>query len=303
MMKGPRDNNKENKQLSENLTLKIWGKGPVRFLDVELDCYILQDGTAILNKTKMMQVLGRKWRGKSRSESPTFIGAQNLQPFIKPELKEKLKGTEFYDGPRLVSGYEADILPLVCDVYLDARTAGALTVSQLPIAQTCEMLVRAFARVGVVALIYEQLGFERYKHPEALRLLIESYLTEDARKWAKEFPDELFFQMDRIYGNVRTTSRNRPQYYAKFLRKYIYEPIEKGMVLNRLDEVNPVNEKGNRSHRHHSHMTTEIGLPALQAQIWQVVGALKISANKRKFEEAFARMMGAAWTPNMFEDV
>ena len=104
-------------------------------------------------------------------------------------------------------------------------------------------------------------------------------------------------------SNVKTTSRNRPKYYAGFIRKYIYDPIEKGMVLNRLDEVNPTNDKGNRSRRHHSHVTTEIGLPSLQAQIWQVVGALKISANKRKFEEAFARMMGAAWTPNMFEDI
>lgn len=302
-MKGPIDKTKEKQALTGKSLSKIWGKGPVKILDVELDCYILQDGTAILNKGKMMQALGRAWRGKSRSESPTFIGARNLQPFIKPELAEKLKGTEFYDGQRLVSGYHADILPLVCDVYLDARAAGALTASQLPIAQTCEMLVRAFARVGVVAVIYEQLGFEKYKHPEALRLLIESYLTEDARKWAKEFPDELFFQMDRIYGNVKTTSRNRPKYYAGFIRKYIYDPIEKGMVLNRLDEVNPTNEKGNRNRRHHTHMTAEIGLPALQAQIWQVVGALKISANKRKYEEAFARMMGAAWTPNMFEDI
>lgn len=166
-----------------------------------------------------------------------------------------------------------------------------------------EMLVRAFSRVGVVALIYEQLGFEKYKHPEALRLLIESYLSEEARKWSKEFPDELFFQMDRIYGNVKTTSRNRPMYYANFIRKYIYDPIEKGLVLTKLDEVNPTNEKGRRSHRHHSHMTVEIGLPALQAQIWQVIAALKFSANKRKFETAFARIMGATWQPDMFEDL
>lgn len=302
-MKGPIDKHKKDIEDTEKELPKIWGKGPVKILDVELDCYILQDGTAVLNKVKMMEALGRSWRGKSRSESPTFIGAQNLQPFIKPELKELLKGTEFLDGNRRVSGYQADILPLVCDVYLDARSAGVLTAPQLPIAQTCEILVRSFARVGVIALIYEQLGFERYKHPEALRLLIESYLTEDARKWAKEFPDELFFQMDRIYGNVKTTSRNRPKYYAKFIRKYIYDPIEKGMVLRRLDEVNPTNEKGNRAERHHSHMTQEIGIPALQAQIWQVTATLKISANKRKYEENFARMMGVAWTPNMFEDL
>jgi len=301
-MKGPLDKSLNNNGVTPNTPLKTWGKGPIKIFNVELDAYILTDGTAIFSKGKMMQAIGRPWRGKSRSDSPTFIGAQNLQPFIKPELEEALKGIDFYDGARLISGYKADILPLVCDVYLDARLAGVLNKKQLPIAQKCEMLVRAFSRVGVVALVYEQLGFEKYKHPEALRLLIESYLSEEARKWSKEFPDELFFQMDRIYGNVKTTSRNRPLYYAKFLRKYIYDPIEKGLVLNKLDEVNPTNEKGNRKRRHHSHMTVEIGLPALQAQIWQVVGALKFSANKRKFEDAFARMMGAAWQPTLWDE-
>jgi len=57
-----------------------------------------------------------------------------------------------------------------------------------------------------------RLELEKYKHPEALRMLIESYLSEEIRKWAKEFPDELFFQMDRIYGKLRTISRNRPKY-------------------------------------------------------------------------------------------
>lgn len=31
-------------------TLKSWGKGPLRIMDVEIDCYILEDGTPILNK-------------------------------------------------------------------------------------------------------------------------------------------------------------------------------------------------------------------------------------------------------------
>jgi len=58
-------------------------------------------------------------------------------------------------------------------------------------------------------------------------MLIESYLDSEIKKRSKEFPDELFIQLDRIYGNARTTSRNRPRYYAKFIRKYIYDPIER----------------------------------------------------------------------------
>jgi hypothetical protein len=301
-MKGPLVKFDNNKRVIEKPPLKTWGKGPVKIFDIELDSYILRDGTAILSKGKMMKALGRPWRGKSRSESPTFIGAQNLQPFIRPELEEKLKGVEFYDGSKLISGYHADILPLVCNVYLEARTAGVLTKKQLPIAQKCEMLIRSFARVGIVALIYEQLGFEKYKYPDALRLLVESYLAEEIRRWSKEFPDEFFFQLDRIYGHEKTTSRNRPKYYAKFIRKYIYNPIEKGLVLEKLDERNPSGPKGIRKHRHHSLLNEEKGIPVLKSQLWQVIALLKTTAGKRQFENAYARLIGQTWQTDFFND-
>lgn len=281
--------------------LKVWGKGPLKIMDAEIDCYILEDGTPILNKGKMMKAIGRKWKGASRTDMPNFIGAINLQSFITPELVEKLKGVEFYDGGRLISGYHADTLAEVCNIYLEARQAGVLTKSQLPIAQICEILLRSFAKVGLRALIYEQLGFEKFKNPEAFRILIESYLAEEIRKWSKEFPDELFWQMDRIYGNQKTTSQNRPMYYAKFLRKYIYDPIEKGEVLKRLDEKVPKDKKGRKKARLHSAASEDIGLPAVRSQIWQVVAALKVSPDKRRFESNFARMMGQTYQQDLFE--
>ncbi|MBS1916868.1 MAG: hypothetical protein JST87_11365 [Bacteroidetes bacterium] len=281
--------------------LKVWGKGPLKIMDAEIDCYILEDGTPILNKGKMMKAIGRQWKGASRSDSPNFIGAINLQKFIRPELTEKLKGIEFYDGGRLISGYHADTLAEVCNVYLEAREAGDLKKAQLPIAQKCEILLRSFAKIGLRALIYEQLGFEKFKHPEAFRLLIESYLSEEIRKWSKEFPDELFWQMDRIYGNEKTTSRNRPLYYAKFIRKYIYEPIEKGAVLKRLDEKIPKDSKGRKKARLHSATSEDIGLPAVKSQIWQVLAALKISSDKKRYENNFRRMMGQTYQTDLFE--
>lgn len=283
--------------------LKVWGKGPLKIMDIELDCYILEDGTPVLNKGKMMKAIGRSWKGASRTDLPNFIGAVNLQQFIRPELREMLEGIEFYDGGRLISGYHSDTLALVCNTYLEAREAHALTKGQLPIAQVCEILLRSFAKVGIRALIYEQLGFEKFKHPEAFRMLIESYLSEEIRKWSKEFPDDLFFQMDRIYGHEKTTSRNRPLYYAKFIRKYIYEPIEKGVVLKRLDEKTPRDSKGRKKTRLFQSASEEIGLPAIRSQIWQTVGVLKTSSNKRTFENNYRRLMGQSYQPTLFDDL
>ena len=92
--------------------LKVWGKGPLKIMDIELDCYILEDGTPVLNKGKMMKAIGRQWKGASRTDMPNFIGAINLQKFIRPELEEMLNGIDFYDGGRLISGYHSDTFSL-----------------------------------------------------------------------------------------------------------------------------------------------------------------------------------------------
>ena len=46
----------------EEKKLKVWGKGPLKIYNSELDCYILEDGTAVLNKGKMMTAIGRSWK-------------------------------------------------------------------------------------------------------------------------------------------------------------------------------------------------------------------------------------------------
>lgn len=42
-----------------NKIKKAWGKGPLKIMDVEIDCYVLEDGTPVLNKGKMMKAIGR----------------------------------------------------------------------------------------------------------------------------------------------------------------------------------------------------------------------------------------------------
>lgn len=104
-----------------------------------------------------MHALGRPRKGSSRNNMPAFLDSKNLQPYIRDELRKKLTPVEFVDGRTIKQGYESDILPLICNVYLEARQAGVLTTNQLEVAQKFETLLMAFARVGIRALIYEQL--------------------------------------------------------------------------------------------------------------------------------------------------
>ena len=77
--------------------------------------------------------------------------------------------------------------------------------------------------------------------------------------------------------------------------------IEKGLVLDKLDEKNPVTEKGYRKTRHHSLMSVEIGINALKSQIWQVIGLSKSSPYKRRFEGNFQRLMGKSYQLELWE--
>ena len=84
------------------------------------------------------------------------------------------------------------------------------------------------------------------------------------------------------------------QFFGNFIRKYVYAPLSgsDGTILNLLDEKNPVvYAKGGRRYKMHQFLTNELGLPAIRAHIWQVVGI----GNASKTKEAFDRGMKTAF--------
>lgn len=90
--------------------------------------------------------LGREARGNARVIGiPAFMDAKNLQPLISSELQEVINKIEYTDiSGRKQSGFNADILPLVSDLYLKAREIGVIKLkNQLKTAYKAEILVRA----------------------------------------------------------------------------------------------------------------------------------------------------------------
>lgn len=275
--------------------------------EIEIDCYVLEDGTAVLSGRGMQRALGLGGRKTHGSTLANFLAKSQLNEFIDSELAMAINNPIRFIRPGRggipAKGYEATTLTKICRAILKARRANILEGSAIfqLIAHQAEILVSAFSDAGIIAYVYEVTGYEKVKDPHILRNIVEAHLAKEIRSWSKEFHDELFIQMDRIFGNQKTTSRNRPQYYAHFIRKYIYKPLLNGELLKALDEKNPKNEKGIRRHRHHSLTSENIGLPKVRAQVWQIIGALKISSDKRKFDQNFARMMGQSYQADLFE--
>lgn len=86
-------------------------------------------------------------------------------------------------------------------------------------------------------------GFQYNRKKDALRFLLQQYIVDEMQKWLKRFTDEFFEELDKLYENEKTTSRNCPMYYDKLINEYIYNPIENDYVKQELDIKNITDEE------------------------------------------------------------
>jgi len=67
--------------------LKATHQGKLKIGDKELNCAVLENGTRILTSTAVFKAFGRPRRGAAKggpraANMPSFIDANNLQPFV-----------------------------------------------------------------------------------------------------------------------------------------------------------------------------------------------------------------------------
>ena len=91
-----------------------------------------------------------------------LLAAVRLKPFITEELRRSATPIIFRSPASggKAFGFDATLLPQVCEVYLAARDANKLTGNQDHIAKACEILMRGLATVGIIALVDEATGYQ-----------------------------------------------------------------------------------------------------------------------------------------------
>lgn len=275
--------------------------------DVELQCAVLENETRILSAASVFKAFNRSRKGMNNrlevggTKIPPFLATKNLKPYINEELMRWTKLIEYKDGKSIKRGYDSLLLPAMCDVYLRARRDGALTKSQEKLAIQAEILLTAFAKIGITALIDEATGYQKSRNNDALRMLLAQYIAEGLREWARTFPDSFFDELDRLYSNEKTTSRSRPRYYGKFINKYIYEPIEHGYVKAELDKLN-ITPEGKRRARFHQWLTDE-GKTILVHRTGKVEGLMERCQNIEQFKRAAAKQKNISIAPYLFDEM
>ena len=271
---------------------KATHSGVLKIGESEIPCYVLENGERILSTRGIMKSLGRTWRGRkySGTQYPVFLEANNLKPFISNKIGAVLTPKIFKTDKGVVSeGYSAEILPVICETYLQAEEEGKLTLVQVPIARNCKILLRGLSRVGIIALVDEATGFQADRARDELNKILEAYISKELLPWTKRFPDEFFSQMYRLRNwKFKPGNHKRPQLVGKLINKWIYAPLPPG-VLTELRRLNPPTEKGYRRYRHHQFLTPELGHPHLNNQIVEVITLMRVSDDLSAFDKLFQK--------------
>jgi len=269
---------------------------PLRIGGIEIPCYVLADGRRVLIQNGMLTGLDMSQGTAGRGEGDRlakFISGKAINPFINKDLYEMIKNPIQFKTPTgsTAYGYEATILADICDAVLEARKSTKLNHQSEHIAARCEILVRGFARVGIIALVDEATGYQEERDREALHTILEGYVSKELLPWAKRFPDEFYKQIFRLRGWTYSplNPRKGPRFVAQITNKTVYEQLPPG-VLDELRRKNPVvYNHGRRKNRLHEFLTNDIGNPHLEKQVAIVTAFMRASPNWKVFEVLFDR--------------
>jgi hypothetical protein len=282
---------------------KATHQGDLKLADKVIECAVLEDGTRVITQTSFLKALERSIRpvagsGASFEKIPAFLAPKNLKPFISEDLERSMKPIIFkplaggYRGRSY--GYKAEILPMVCGVYIDAEKESKLLSTQKHMVEAAKIIIRGLATVGIIALVDEATGYQYERDRHALEKILDAYIAKELLPWTKRFPDEFYRQLFRLRGwQYSPLSVKKPKYVGKLTNQLIYEKLPQG-VLDELRKKNPTLKPGYRRHRHHQFLTEDIGNPHLERHIASVTTLMRASANWRNFERLFKRAFSDA---------
>lgn len=254
-------------------------KTPLKLGDTEVPCYVLEDGTRVLSGRAIQKAIG--YNGSSGDWLKKFVLQKKISQAINPEiiagLSESIKFERRDSGGSqpITYGYEATKLIDLCDALIDLNKAGVLNDSQKIYAEQAEMIIRAVAKVGIIALVDEVTGYEKDKGAGDLQRFLQKFLDEEKGKWVRTFPPEFFEAIFKMKDwTWKQASTKRPSVVGHYINNYVYSRLAP-QVLTELRKLNPKDDKGNRKGRYPQWINPEFGHPKLKEHLSILVAFAK----------------------------
>jgi hypothetical protein len=270
----------------------------------EISAAVLPNGKRIITQATFLRTLGRSRSPKAGTGVlstvdglPFFLQAEALKPFISEDLMQSTTPI-FYitkTGKRGV-GYDAQLLPMVAEVYLKLRDHYLEKGKPIPktyehIIKACDIVLRGLAHVGIVALVDEATGYQDVRDRLALQAILDEFMRKEFAAWAKRFPDDFYKEIFRLRKwQWKGMKVNRPQVVAKYTNDIVYKRLAPGL-LDELERRNPKNDKGNRKSRHQQWLTEDVGHPALAQHLYATIGIMRINDDW----DTFMKMLDRAY--------
>jgi hypothetical protein len=281
---------------------------PLKILAIEIPCYVLDDGRRVIVQAGVLKGLGMA-PGTGRlgegDRLTKFVTGKSLNPFISGDLLEMIKNPVRFKLPvfgNLAYGYEATILADLCDAVLEARKQGALHHQQAHIAVQCEILVRAFTKTGIIALVDEVTGFQDARAKDALAKILEKFVAKDLQDYVKLFPLNYYKGLCRLRGVEFSPDLQLPRYFGHLTNNIIYARLAPA-VLNELRRKNPV-VNGRRKDKHYNWLTPQTGHPKLLQHIGSVCTLMELAgSDNEKFKKMLEQIHPIYDPHSLFKDI
>jgi hypothetical protein len=262
------------KQVNERALPVATHRGVIKIGDLKIACFVLDDGRRVLSGRGMTAAIGMKGRGQGIAR---ISGLKVLNSFENKSLSVAIQTPiRFLGGSPKVGvpsdGFEATVLQDLCEVLLQARDADLLkTETEARYAQYADVLIRAFARVGIIALVDEATGFQSERPTDALEKYLELIISKELAAWVKKFPDEFYENIYKLKGWVWPgMGKNRYSVVGHYTRDLVFERLAPGL-LPALEKKSPKDDKGNRPAKLHMWLTQDIGDPMLAQHMHTLV--------------------------------
>jgi hypothetical protein len=276
----------------------ITHEGELDLNGLKIPCYILDDGTRVLSGRGMQIALNMVDDDDEKQTAGTrlsrYLNQKTLNPFIfNGKDVDHFNPIICYKGDAKINGYEATILADICDAFLEARKHINLSARQQIIAQQCEILIRGFARVGIIALVDEATGYQYDRERDELQKILKAYISEEILNWQLTFTDAFYREIFRLkkWKFTAPDIKKRPGVVGRYTNQFIYEMMPKG-VLQKLKSNTPKSESGNYIYRFHQSLTPNIGREHLRNQILVVTTLMSIARSWDEFLTLFQRKFG-----------
>lgn len=265
---------------------------------IDIDCYVLNDAqkSAVISQRGFASALNIK--SSSGTALNRFVQGAAISNALGAELLEKLRKPLIFKGlppgpgePPVDAIYGQDVTLLidVCKAIVQASSDGNLGAKNYaPIVKQAQVILSASAKAGIKGLVYALSGYDATR--EEVIAAFKAYVQEEAKKYEKEFPNELYDQWYRLY-EIPVPERGKPWNFKHLTIKHIYYPLAKSN--GKIYELVKANKAtgGDRQKKLFQFLNA-VGARALRMQIGRVLEMSESSASKEDYEKKIVERFG-----------